>query len=107
LTAFKKVFEVSINVKVKLFATFKEMAGGQGVVDVRLHRKATIRNIIEELSKIFGQEFEDAILDPRTERIKSFNTILVNGHNIELLQKLRTKLNDGDTVTFFPPAGGG
>ena len=57
-----------IGVKVKLFATFKEMAGGQGVVDVKLPRKATTKNIMKELSKLFGQEFEDVILDPKTGR---------------------------------------
>jgi len=33
--------------------------------------------------------------------------ILVNGKNIEHLEKLDTKLKDGDVVSIFPPVGGG
>lgn len=98
---------MSISVKVKLFATFREITGGQRIVVVKLPRKATIKNLIEELSKLFGQEIKDIILDPKTGNLKSFNNVLVNGHNIKLLQKLRTTLDNGDTVAFFPPVGGG
>lgn len=33
--------------------------------------------------------------------------ILVNGKNIEHLEKLNTKLKDEDLVSIFPPVGGG
>jgi len=98
---------MSIGVKVKLFATFREMAGGQGVVDVRLSREATVKDLIDELSKLFGKEIENMLLDPKTGSLKSFNNVLVNGHNVKLLQELRTKLDNGDTVALFPPVGGG
>jgi len=98
---------VSISVRVKLFATFREITGGQRIVVVKLSRKATIKGLIEELSKLFGKEIEGVLLDTKTGDLKSFNNVLVNGHNIKLLQKLRTKLDNGDTVAFFPPVGGG
>ena len=98
---------MSIDVRVKLFATFRDIAGGQGVVDVRLSREATVKNLIEELSKLFGKEIENLLLDPKTGSLKSFNNVLVNGQNVKLLQELRTKLDNGDTVAFFPPVGGG
>lgn len=98
---------MSISVKVKLFATFREITGGQRIVVVKLSRKATIKDLVEELSKLFGKEIEDVLLDPKTDNLKSFNNVLINGHNIKLLQKLRTKLDNGDTVAFFPPVGGG
>jgi len=98
---------MSIDVRVKLFATFRDIAGGQGVVDVRLSREATVKNLIEELSKLFGKEIENMLLDPKTGSLKSFNNVLVNGQNVKLLQELRTKLDNGDTVAFFPPVGGG
>ena len=100
-------FRMSIGVRVKLFATFRDIAGGQGVVDVRLSREATLKDLIEELSKLFGKEIENVLLDPKTGSLKSFNNVLVNGHNVKLLQELRTKLDNGDTVALFPPVGGG
>jgi len=98
---------MSIGVRVKLFATFRDIAGGQGVVDVRLSREATLKDLIEELSKLFGKEIENVLLDTKTGSLKSFNNVLVNGHNVKLLQELRTKLDNGDTVALFPPVGGG
>lgn len=44
----------------------------------------------------------DAERDPRG----SFR-ILVNGRDIDFLQKLETKLKDGDKVLVFPPVAGG
>ena len=98
---------MSIGVRVKLFATFRDIAGGQGVVDVRLSREATLKDLIEELSKLFGKEIEIMLLDPKTGSLKSFNNVLVNGHNVKLLEELRTELDNGDTVALFPPVGGG
>jgi molybdopterin synthase sulfur carrier subunit len=33
--------------------------------------------------------------------------VLVEGLNIQFLDKLRTRLNEGDVVSILPPAGGG
>ena len=33
--------------------------------------------------------------------------VLINGRNIQFLQGQDTMLNDGDTVAFLPPVGGG
>ena len=98
---------MSIAVKVKLFATFRDVTGGQRVVNIRLPTKATIKDLVEELSRLFGQEIKDMMLDRQTSDLKPFNNILVNGHNIRLLQKLRTRLKNGDDVALFPLVGGG
>lgn len=34
-------------------------------------------------------------------------TILIDGHNIKQLGGVKTELNDGSTVTIFPPSAGG
>jgi len=98
---------MTITVKVKLFATFREMAEGRREIDVKLPKEATIIDLIEELTKILGEEVKDTLLDFKTGDLKSLNKILVNGCNVELLQKLRTPLKDGDVVALFPPVGGG
>lgn len=98
---------MTITVKVKLFATFREMAGGRSEVNVKLPEKATILDLTEELSKLFGDEVKDNLLNLETGQLKSANKVLVNGCNIELLQKSGTPLKDGDVVAIFPPVGGG
>jgi molybdopterin synthase sulfur carrier subunit len=39
--------------------------------------------------------------------LKPYLAILKNGKHIYHLNGLETKLDDGDTVVIFPPAGGG
>jgi len=98
---------MTITLKVKLFAAFREMAGGRNEVNVKLPKEATIIELIEELSKILGEGVKEALLDSKTGDVKPLNKILVNGRNVELLQKLSTLLKDGDVVALFPPVGGG
>lgn len=98
---------MTITVKVKLFATFREMAGGRQEVHVKLPKEATIIDLIEELPKILGEEVKETLLDFKTGDLKPLNKILVNGCNVELLQKSRTPLKNGDVVALFPPVGGG
>ncbi|KPV62614.1 MAG: ThiS family protein [Candidatus Bathyarchaeota archaeon BA1] len=98
---------MTITVKVKLFATFREVAGGRREADVELPEKATVMDLIEGLSQLFGYEIKDNLLDFETGDLKPLNKVLINGCNAELLQKLKTPLKEGDVVALFPPVGGG
>ena len=70
---------------VKLFATFRD--GRQKILDMNLPESATPQSIIDALGI---SQTEVAIL-------------LINGRD----GKLDTLLVDNDTVSLFPPVGGG
>jgi molybdopterin converting factor small subunit len=53
-----------------------------------------------------GQNFLDELLD-RDQGLLTGTIILVNGENIRLRQGLQTKVQAGDDVALFSPAGGG
>jgi molybdopterin synthase sulfur carrier subunit len=52
---------------------------------------------------------DSTVLDKLMEKneVRSGIRILVNGRNINYLNRLNTKLSDGDLVTIMPIAGGG
>ncbi|EEB74080.1 ubiquitin-like small modifier protein 1 [Thermococcus sp. AM4] len=82
-------------VKVKVFATLIDIVGKRML---EIEGVKTVGELLDELDRRFPgvkKELEDGYL------------ILVNGKNIEHLQGLETPIKDDDTVSVFPPAGGG
>ncbi|HII61924.1 MoaD family protein [Pyrococcus horikoshii] len=81
-------------VKVKVFATLIEIIGRR-IFDEEAE------DVEDLLQKIYSKY-------PKVkEELEKGYIILVNGHNIEHLEGVKTKLKDGDVVSIFPPAGGG
>ncbi|ASJ03705.1 molybdopterin synthase sulfur carrier subunit [Thermococcus profundus] len=81
--------------KVKVFATLIDIAGKR-VFEV--NGPQTVGELLDELDGLFPgfkKELERGFI------------ILVNGKNIEHLNGLDTPLGEEDTVSIFPPAGGG
>lgn len=85
-------------VKVKFFATFRE-ATNEKEVEMEAH---DIAELLRKLVDKYDKKFEELIFEG-VENVK----ILVNGKSIELLNTLKTRLDDNDTVAIFPPVGGG
>jgi molybdopterin synthase sulfur carrier subunit len=56
-----------------------------------------------------ANKVDSSILDKLMEKneVRSGIRILVNGRNINYLNRLNTKLSDGDLITIMPIAGGG
>ncbi|ACS90064.1 ubiquitin-like small modifier protein 1 [Thermococcus sibiricus] len=81
---------------------------------VRVRFFATLRNIVrknelELQANTVGELLEKLYSKyPKIEKeLEKGVVILVNGKNIEHLEKLNTKLKDEDLVSIFPPVGGG
>ena len=69
---------------------------------------STIRDVLGELSKIYGQRLKDEIFDPLTNDVRAENQILLNGRHSRYLPKgLDTALKDGDVLALFPRVAGG
>lgn len=83
-------------VRVRFFASLRKAAGVEGV-------EMTAKNVEEALKKLQHQYRDNAEF---LKLLKSSNAIL-NGNNIAWIKGVRTKLTDGDELTFFPPVGGG
>lgn len=88
-------------VKIKMYATIREKFKEDNVeVEAETFIEA-IRKVVEKYPIL-----KDEILDENG-KLKSDYIYLLNGRNIEFLQKELTPLKDGDKISIFPPVAGG
>ena len=66
----------------------------------------TIMALLRLAEEKTGQSFLDELLD-KDKGLLTGTIILVNGENIRLGQGLQTRVEAGDSVALFSPAGGG
>jgi len=81
--------------KVKFFATLREITGKRE----EIIEGNNVKEVLNALYKEYGEEFK--------KELKERSMILVNGKNIEHLEGMETKVREEDTISIFPPAGGG
>jgi molybdopterin synthase sulfur carrier subunit len=88
--------------KVNFFALLRPITGEKSV---EIEPPADVRELILRLDSRYGR-FKEALLD-ESGRLLPGVVVLVNGINVHSLAGLATPLSDSDTVSFFPPLGGG
>ena len=66
----------------------------------------TVQDFLRELQNRMGDGIKP-ILYPDGKNLSPMIFILINGKNIQQLDGLKTKLNDGDIVSVLPVTAGG
>ncbi|MEM0358742.1 MAG: ubiquitin-like small modifier protein 1 [Candidatus Hadarchaeales archaeon] len=89
-------------VKVKFFAKFRELAGGEEM-EVEAENVRSLLLILKEKREGLGK----ALLEEGGKDLKKTVKVLVNGREVRWLKGLDTPLKKGDVVYLFPPVGGG
>ncbi len=90
-----------MKIKVKFFATFKELFGGEAK-EIELESGANIQDLLNLLCD--SRRCRQEIFSP-SGRLISY--VLKNGRHIELLDGINTELKEGDVISIIPPVGGG
>lgn len=72
---------------------------------VEVTQDSTLLELISNIAKNLDSSLLDKLVEKNA--VRSEIRILVNGRNIIYLNKLDTKLSDGDIVAIMPIAGGG
>jgi molybdopterin synthase sulfur carrier subunit len=88
----------------RYFADYREITGlKEMLIDVRENQTigGLLRIMVNKYPALKPEIFEDQ------EELKESVTILVNGRSIEFLERMKTRLQEGDMVTLFPPVAGG
>ena len=89
---------------VKAYATLRDVLG-MSKREVALAEPITIRELLSGLAAEcppFGQKLWD-----EDGKLTGLITVFVNGRAIQYLQGLDTPVRNGDSVSLFPPVGGG
>ncbi len=93
-----------MNLELRSFATFRE-AIGQKTIERDYENGATIGTVLADLESEFDG-LEGRLLDGDGE-IQPQLSILKNGRDVTHAQGPETPLEEGDTVSLFPPVAGG
>ena len=94
-----------MEIEVRLYAMLREIAGMK-VLRVSLPPKSSVRDLIDVLLERYGGDFERYIYDGE-KRSRRYLSYMLNGININSLEKFDTALKDGDVFSLLPPVGGG
>jgi len=91
-----------LDVSLKVFGALRDLhqTSEESIV---LGADATIRSLLASVRATnpeLAKRIESGLAD-------GYLSCLVNGRNARFLQDLDTTLQDGDTVAFLPPVGGG
>ena len=96
-----------MRVKVRYFTTLRELAGRAEEI-VELENNACLEDLIEIVASRYGDEARRYLYANEGQKtIDPSVRFLINGRDSRMLQGLKTKLVDGDTVAIIPPIGGG
>jgi len=86
---------------------FRAVMGDEVSVVLEME-EGTLRDALEALSRRYGESFENMMFNPRTKEVKRSNLVLLNGQSyLNLRDRLRSELKDGDEIKFLPPVVGG
>ena len=87
--------------------SIRKLIGDNSEVEIEME-KGSIRDLIKELAHHYGEKIQYEFFDSKTNNLKQYYHILVNGRSYsELPDCLDTQIKDGDVVALFPPVGGG
>ncbi len=93
-----------MKIEVKFYSLFRLNLKSSGI-EYDIDGAIILQELIDKLDEDFEGYFSEKLLD--SGEIRTGSIILLNGKNVLHLDKLNTKINDGDIVTLFPPSAGG
>ena len=94
-----------MEVEVRFYAMLREVAGKKAE-RVVLPPKSSVGDLIDLLVERYGDEFARYVYDSE-KQVRSFLSYMLNGVNINSLDRFDTMLKDGDVLALLPPVGGG
>ena len=95
-----------ICVKIRTSLDFKKIFG-QGRFEVSTREGIRLRDFLEQLIHAWGDDLASHLFKPDRKTVLPHIMLMVNGQNINFLNKLDTVLQDGDEVLILPPVAGG
>ena len=91
-----------MTVQVRIPTVFRKFTGGKATADLD---PGTVGDLIEQLEASFPGFKSQVMTDEGT--LHRYVNVYVNDEDARYLDKLETKVSDGDTVSLLPSVAGG
>jgi molybdopterin converting factor small subunit len=85
-------------IRVILHGRFRIAAGSD-----QIEIPDTVRNVgdlLEQVTRRLGSDASDYVYEPHSNELSSRLVLLVNGHSVRMLEGIKTRLTEVDTVTI-------
>ena len=96
-----------VKVKVEYLGHIKSITKNTREEELEVRDDSTITDLLNMLTKQYGEPFKKAIYEPKGTDVKSNYIITVNGYLLNQLKGLETKLKNNDHVAILPIVSGG
>lgn len=94
-----------INVKLKIYFSFKNKINNKGEIAIEVPDNATVGYVLDEVFEKFP-DLKGEIYEKPGE-VKRFIQVRLNQRSITRIDGLRTRLEEGDRIQILPKLGGG
>ncbi|MEF8785192.1 MAG: ubiquitin-like small modifier protein 1 [Haloarculaceae archaeon] len=91
-----------MEIELRFFANFRATVGQK-----TLNREFEDVSTVGELARALSEEYPEMELFDGEGSLREFIRVMKNGKDITHLDGLETELEDGDTISIFPPVAGG
>lgn len=91
-----------MEIELRFFANFRD-AVGQKTITREHPGGATVGDVLEGIT----EEYPGVDLFDEEGQLREFLSVMKNGREITYLDGLETGLEEGDTISVFPPVAGG
>jgi sulfur-carrier protein len=90
--------------RVRMFATLRDLLRTKEVT-IEIEDETSVRQVLRRLVAahpvLAGKLWDD------NEKLTGLVTVLLNGRSLEYMNGLETTVQDDDSLSLFPPVGGG
>jgi len=93
------------NIKILFLSLLVDIIGREEI-SLSIEERSTIRDVLKQLVKTFGKDFENTIFKPPDE-ISKYIILSLNGKDIRSIDNLNTLLHKGDEIILLPAIAGG
>lgn len=96
---------ILFNIKISFLSLLVDIIGREEI-SISIDERSTIRDVLKQLVKTFGKDFENTILKSPDE-ISKYIILSLNGKDIRSIDNLNTILHVGDEIILLPAIAGG
>ena len=97
----------NLKVKVEYLGHIKNITQNRREEEVEMTNNSAVVDLLNHLSKEYGEPFEKAIYEPKAADLKPNYIVTVNGYLLNQLKGIQTKLKNGDHIALLPIVSGG
>ena len=96
-----------MKVKIEYLGHVRTILNTQRQQQIELEEDSTIQDLLTKLADNYGDPFKKAIFEPGNPDLKANFIATVNGHLLNQLNGINTKLQNNDKIAIMPIVSGG